>query len=127
MGGTRLTRTCRARARGVRSHPVMSGFTSGAAIIIGLSQLKDWLGFRVPQSPYIYRTLGHILTNLDKTNGASLGLGIAFFVVLYAMRWAAGKYKALAFLRAAGARRTRPARPARRAASPGRRQPVREG
>ncbi|KAK7241723.1 sulfate transporter [Aureococcus anophagefferens] len=39
-------------------HPVVSGFTSGAAIIIGLSQVKYWLGVALPKSQYVYVTLG---------------------------------------------------------------------
>lgn len=88
-------------------HPVMSGFTSAAAIIIGLSQLKDWLGFPLPQSKYIHVMLGSIFADIRKTNGATLGLGVAWFVALYAMRWAAGKYQRLSVLRAGGEARRR--------------------
>eukprot|EP00913_Durusdinium_trenchii_P031810 g29791.t1 len=42
-------------------HPVISGFTSGAAIIIGLSQLKYILGFDLPKSQYIYETIYNVL------------------------------------------------------------------
>ncbi|KAJ1623716.1 sulfate transporter family-domain-containing protein [Pavlovales sp. CCMP2436] len=83
-------------------HPVMSGFTSGAAIIIGLSQVKDWLGYPVANSPVVHTTLINIFKDIHKTNGATLGLGITWFVALYAMRYASAKYKRLSFLRAAG-------------------------
>merc|ERR1711988_253628 len=39
-------------------HPVTSGFTSGAAIIIGLSQVKYWLGFKIAKSQFVYVTVG---------------------------------------------------------------------
>ncbi|MEZ5058929.1 MAG: SulP family inorganic anion transporter [Saprospiraceae bacterium] len=35
------------------SHPVISGFTSAAALIIGLSQLKHLLGVDIPRSHHI--------------------------------------------------------------------------
>ncbi|MEZ4951066.1 MAG: SulP family inorganic anion transporter [Saprospiraceae bacterium] len=39
------------------SHPVISGFTSAAALIIGLSQLKHLLGVDIPRSHYIHEIL----------------------------------------------------------------------
>ena len=36
------------------SHPVISGFTSAAALIIGFSQLKHLLGFSVPHGVQIF-------------------------------------------------------------------------
>jgi len=36
------------------SHPVVSGFTSAAALIIGLSQLKHLLGVEIPRSHHIH-------------------------------------------------------------------------
>jgi SulP family sulfate permease len=39
------------------SHPVISGFTSAAAIIIGLSQLKHLLRINLPQTEHVYEIL----------------------------------------------------------------------
>ena len=36
------------------SHPVISGFTSGSAIIIGFSQVKYMLGYHIERSEHIY-------------------------------------------------------------------------
>ena len=36
------------------SHPVISGFTSAAALIIGFSQLKHLLGVNIPRSNYVH-------------------------------------------------------------------------
>lgn len=63
-------------------HPVISGFTSGAAIIIGLSQLKYVLGFEVPKSQYVYESLYNIYAGLHKTNPVTVGLGLAFLFFL---------------------------------------------
>lgn len=39
------------------SHPVISGFTSAAAIVIALSQLKHLLGISIPNSERVYEVL----------------------------------------------------------------------
>merc|ERR550519_398688 len=49
------------------AHPVVSGFTSGAAIIIGLSQIKYIFGFDITKSQYLYVTVGGILENIGDT------------------------------------------------------------
>merc|ERR1719453_2706668 len=48
-------------------HQVTSGFTSGAAIIIGLSQVKYWLGFKIAKSQFVYVTVGEMFKNIEKT------------------------------------------------------------
>merc|ERR1719472_123393 len=47
-------------------HPVTSGFTSGAAIIIGLSQVKYWLGFKLKKSQYVYVTVVEIFKGIGE-------------------------------------------------------------
>jgi SulP family sulfate permease len=39
------------------SHPVISGFTSAAAIVIGFSQLKHLLGLMIPRTEHFYELL----------------------------------------------------------------------
>ncbi len=39
------------------SHPVISGFTSAAAIVIGLSQLKHLLGINMPKGEHLHEIL----------------------------------------------------------------------
>ena len=36
------------------SHPVLAGFTSAAAIVIGFSQLKHLMGVNIPRTEYFY-------------------------------------------------------------------------
>ena len=48
------------------SKPVTSGFTSAAAILIGLGQLKHILGVDLPQSGKIYILLGSIFDNIGE-------------------------------------------------------------
>lgn len=54
------------------SHPVLAGFTSAAAVIIILSQLRDVLGFPIPRFEHSYETLIYALKNLKQTNFLSL-------------------------------------------------------
>ena len=64
------------------SHPVLSGFTSAAAIVIGVSQIKHVLGIAVPRSEHLYETIGHIIEQLGATNPYTLGLALVSIVIL---------------------------------------------
>merc|ERR1719258_395196 len=66
-------------------HPVVSGFTSAAAIIIGLSQLQYVLGFPIMKSQYIYVTVYEVIINLHKTNPVAVALGVSWIVSLIVM------------------------------------------
>lgn len=59
------------------SHPVISGFTSAAALIIGFSQLKHLLGIDLPRSTYVHEILYSALNSLEQVNTPTLMLGIA--------------------------------------------------
>lgn len=59
------------------SKPVISGFTSAAAIIIILSQLKNLLGISVASSTRIYETVPNILFKLGEINWFDFGIGLA--------------------------------------------------
>jgi len=74
-------------------HPVTSGFTSGAAIIIGLSQVKYFLGYDLPKSQVVYVTVHNIILRLGETNGMTLFLGLTWFIYLYGNKQLAKKYK----------------------------------
>ncbi|KAA3610758.1 MAG: solute carrier 26 family protein [Calditrichaeota bacterium] len=65
------------------STPVISGFTSAAALIIATSQLKHILGLSIPLSTYIYTNLSNIIQNFSMINSSTLILGLSsiFFLV----------------------------------------------
>ena len=69
------------------SHPVLSGFTSAAAFIIGFSQLKHLLGIDLPRSNFIHEILWAAVTHLGSVHGPTLALGLASIAVLLALRW----------------------------------------
>ncbi|MDP4712250.1 MAG: solute carrier family 26 protein [Saprospiraceae bacterium] len=68
------------------SHPVVSGFTSAAALIIGFSQLKHLLGFSIPKADYIHEILIYALTHITETNPATFAVGIAAIVLILAAK-----------------------------------------
>ena len=70
------------------SHPVLSGFTSAAALIIGLNQLKHLLGLNIARSHYIHEILWSALTQIGATHLPTLGLGLGSIVLLVVLkRW----------------------------------------
>lgn len=75
-------------------HPVTSGFTSGAAIIIGLSQVKYWLGIKVKKSQFVYVTLGEFIKNAGDIKFMPLLLGLFWFAALFTNKKLSAKYKA---------------------------------
>ena len=68
------------------SKPVISGFTSAAALIIGLSQLKHLLGTQIERSNQIHILLLNALKTIDQTNLIALGLGIAAIVLIKVLK-----------------------------------------
>lgn len=57
------------------SHPVISGFTSAAALIIGLSQLKHLLGFDIARSHHIHEILLTAIERIGETHLPTLLIG----------------------------------------------------
>ncbi len=71
------------------SHPVIAGFTSAAALIIGLSQLKHVLGVPLARSHHVHVILAEALGRLDEVHGPTLALGLAAMALLVGLkRWA---------------------------------------
>jgi len=75
------------------AHPVVSGFTSAAAIIIGLSQIQYFLGYKIPKSQFVYETVGHVFDKIDQTQWEQLVLGLSWWFMLWFSRRLATKQK----------------------------------
>jgi len=58
------------------SHPVISGFTSAAALIIGMSQLKHLLGIDLTRSHHIHEILIEAGNNISQINWITVGIGV---------------------------------------------------
>ena len=68
------------------SKPVINGFTSAAAIIIGMSQFKHLLGVQVPSNNRLHVLLIDIFGQLDNTNFYALGLGILSMMIIWGFK-----------------------------------------
>ncbi len=64
------------------SRSVTSGFISGAAVIIGFSQVKHLLGLKIPATESFGELVTLITRNLAQTNWLTLALGIASVGIL---------------------------------------------
>jgi len=68
------------------SHPVISGFTSAAALIIGLSQLKHLLGIDIPRSHHINEIIGNAIKNFDNINWVAFLIGVIGIGIIIAIK-----------------------------------------
>lgn len=68
------------------SKPVISGFTSAAAIIIGLSQLKHLLGISIENSNQLIDLLQNIVREIDEVNYIAIGIGIVALIFIKAIK-----------------------------------------
>lgn len=68
------------------SHPVLAGFTSAAAIIIAVSQLKDFLGIHIPRFSHTYETVNYALEHLREANWISVTICTASIAVMLSLR-----------------------------------------
>jgi len=59
------------------SHPVISGFTSAAAFIIGLSQLKFLLGINIARANRVQDIFVDAAANIHHTNFITLAIGLS--------------------------------------------------
>lgn len=79
------------------SHPVVSGFTSAAAIIIGMSQLKHLLGLEIPRSKHVHIILMQAFENMSQIHVSTLLIGFVSIVALVVLkRWKPNFPRALA-------------------------------
>ena len=71
------------------SRPVISGFTSAAALIIASSQLKHLFGLDLGRSSYLHQTLISLGQNITDTNIFTLIIGLSGVVIIKLIK----KYK----------------------------------
>jgi len=62
--------------------PVISGFTSAAALIIGLNQLKYLLGVELEKSNQVYKILWSAVQQAEKTHWLTLLIGLAGILLI---------------------------------------------
>ncbi|EAY31928.1 SulP family inorganic anion transporter [Microscilla marina] len=71
------------------SRPVISGFTSAAAFIIGLNQLKHLMGVTLPRSNQVHEILSQAVLKVSDIHWTTFAIGLGGIVVI---RWVK-KYK----------------------------------
>lgn len=64
------------------SHPVINGFTSAAAIIIGLSQVKHLFRINLPNSEHIQDMVVALYNNLSNLHWITVGIGILGIIII---------------------------------------------
>ena len=67
------------------SHPVIAGFTSAAALIIGFSQFKHLLGIKVSGEKFL-EIMSQIFENISNTHITTLLIGLAAIGILIAVK-----------------------------------------
>ena len=76
-------------------HPVLSGFTSAAAIVIGCSQLKDIFKLSLPRSERLQDILDPFFRRLGETHGLTFGVAVSSIAFLLAAKRVKQKTRAL--------------------------------
>lgn len=69
------------------SHPVLKGFTSAAAIIIGSSQLGKLLGIKLPRSKYVAVTWYEAVSRSNDIHGLTVLLALGNFALFAVIMW----------------------------------------
>ncbi len=68
------------------SHPVINGFTSAAALIIGLSQLKHLMGVKLPDGHHIHLILIAAAQQIGNTNPFTLAIGVGGILLILGVK-----------------------------------------
>lgn len=70
------------------SHPVLSGFTSAAALIIGASQIKNLLGLDLPRTKQVFEILSGTIQNASEISIYTAVIGFGSIIILIVLkRW----------------------------------------
>ncbi len=84
------------------SHAVVSGFTSAAAIIIGLSQIKYIFGYNIPADKTLHLMLKNIFASINEFNYKTFLLGFFSVFTLMGLKKLTTKSPKFQWMRAAG-------------------------
>ncbi len=68
------------------SHPVLSGFTSAAALIIGASQFKNLLGIDLPRTNYVHEILLGVFEKAANIDPFTAAIGIGSIALIVGIR-----------------------------------------
>lgn len=68
------------------SHPVISGFTSAAALIIAFSQTANLFGIKAPRSNIIHEIVGFLIAHLSEIHLLTLVIGLGGIVFMLLLK-----------------------------------------
>ena len=74
------------------SHPVIAGFTSAAALIIGFSQLKHVLGVSIPRSHHVHAILWSAVEQASAIDPVTVAIAAASVVTLVGLKKLAPRF-----------------------------------
>lgn len=70
------------------SHPVLVGFTSAAALLIGASQVKHLLGVTLEKDDHFHETVWELAGKVTDAHGLTLAVGVGAIVLMVGLkRW----------------------------------------
>jgi sulfate transporter 4 len=84
------------------SHAVISGFTTGAAVIIGMSQVKFIFGYDVERSEVIYEIIHNTIAGIEDFNWKTFVMGVASITTLASLKKIGKQYPKYKWVRAIG-------------------------
>jgi len=68
------------------SHPVLSGFTSAAALIIGMAQLKHLIGVPIPGGKNVFEMATFAFQNAASIQPVTFAIGLAGIVLIWILK-----------------------------------------
>lgn len=84
------------------SHSVVSGFMTGAAVLIAFSQLKYILGFKIPRADTVPENISFMNAGRAGFKWQELTMGLCWITILVSFRVLGNKYPRLSLLRSMG-------------------------
>lgn len=68
------------------SHPVISGFTSAVALIIGFGQLKNLLDIQIERTHYVHEIVVNVFNRFDEINAISFAIGLFGIIIILGIK-----------------------------------------
>jgi sulfate transporter 4 len=84
------------------SRALISGFTTGAALIIIVSQLKYLFGYNIPASDRIEDIIRYLIQDIDQFNWKTFVMGIGCMAIVIVLRKASQTYSKYSWIQALG-------------------------
>jgi hypothetical protein len=84
------------------SRSLISGFTSGASVIIAVSQIKLIFGYAIPSSDRIQNLIASLIENISQFNWKTFVMGSLSILVLLAFKHMGDKFRKFKWIKAIG-------------------------